>query len=128
MRAVIAILTLTIPAGYLLAADDSEPPALMNNPFSRPPSEKIVAQETPSIIGIEPVEKMSLELQATMIGTATKFANVEGRILKRGDEIHGYTLVAIHERYAVFERDGRQTAVYVRPVQTEEQTSPGRRR
>ena len=57
----------------------------------------------------------SLDLQATMIGTANKLANVDGRILKPGDEIQGHVLVAVHERYAVFRRNGKNTTVHVKP-------------
>jgi len=126
MKAVIAtVAILTLYATSLYAADD-EPPRLRHNPFSRPSSEVIVSMTNPIVA--ESVSTEPLELRATMIGTVNRLANVDGKILRRGDEIQGYVLVAIHERYAVFERNGEETTVYVRPVQTEEQTSPGRRR
>ena len=51
-----------------------------------------------------------------MIGSVNKLANVDGRILKRGDEVEGYLLVAIHEQYAVFRRNGEDIEVYVKPL------------
>ena len=126
MKVVIVILTFMVPAGHLLAADDSEPPALTNNPFSRPPSEVIVSVTNPISAG--PVSSEPLDLQATMIGTVNRLANVGGKILRRGDEIQGYVLVAIHERYAVFERNGEETTVYVKTAQADDQNAPGERR
>lgn len=55
-----------------------------------------------------------------MVGRVNRLANVDGRILKPGDEYRGYQLVAIHERYAVFERGGETTTVYVKPDREEE--------
>ena len=51
-----------------------------------------------------------------MIGSTNKLANVGGRILKRGDEVQGYVLVAIHEQYAVFRKNGENVTVYVKPL------------
>lgn len=120
------VLVMILAAGIALATPDREPPTLRNNPFSRPPSEVIVSMTNPIVAG--PVSNEPLELHATMIGTVNRLANVGGKVLRRGDEIQGYVVVAIHERFAVFERNGEKTTVYVRPIQTEEQTSPGRRR
>jgi hypothetical protein len=57
----------------------------------------------------------TLDLQATMVGNASRLANVAGRILKPGDEIQGYLLVAVQEEYAVFKRDSKTITVYVKP-------------
>ena len=89
------------------------PPELSHNPFSRPPSEVIRTER--SVIGRDDGEGVTLNLQATMIGNGSKLANVAGRILKPGDEIEGYLLVAVYEEYAVFRRDSETITVYVRP-------------
>jgi len=98
----------------ILASASETPPALSRNPFSRPPSEAIAD------VRVEPGRDgpvtAKLELQATMIGTANKFANVGGRILKPGDEVQGHVLVAIHEQYAVFRKNGKAVTVYVKPM------------
>ena len=108
------LLMATVPS-LLAAADD--PPELEHNPFSRPPSEAIAS--APARGGAESVTGDPLQLQATMIGSVQRLANVDGRILRRGDEIQGHVLVAIHERYAVFERNGKRTTVYVKPLQAD---------
>jgi hypothetical protein len=89
------------------------PPELSHNPFSRPPSE--VIRNEHSVIGRDDGDGVTLDLQATMIGNVSKLANVAGRILKPGEEIEGYRLVAVHERYAVFRRDSKMITVYVKP-------------
>ena len=109
------VLTIALPAlaWPLMSVAQDGPPALRNNPFSRPPSDVIVDDRV-SPRAAETVDT-SLELQATMIGTVNKLANVGGRIIKPGDEIQGHTLVEIHERYAVFRRNGQDMTVYVKP-------------
>jgi len=99
----------------LIAAD--EPPALSRNPFSRPSSEVVRASTVVpnSDDGAGPI----IPLQATMIGRMYRLANIDGRILKRGDKYQGYSLVAIHEQYAVFEAGGEFTTVYVKPLLAE---------
>lgn len=94
------------------------PPELRSNPFSRPPS-NVFIDDRVSPRAEEP-ESDPLTLQATMIGTVSKLANVDGRIMKPGDEIQGHVLVAIHERYAVFRRNGKNTTVYVKPELAED--------
>ncbi len=105
----LAVLSALLPIAH--AAD--EPPALAHNPFSRPPSEVIRSERGPIERGDD--TGVALELQATMVGKVSELANVAGRILKPGDEIQGYVLVAVHEEYAVFKRDSRTITVYVRP-------------
>ncbi len=107
------ILTFALLVWPPLAAAQDGPPALRNNPFSRPPSDVIVDDRVSA--RTEEIVNSSLELQATMVGTLNRLANVDGRILKPGDEIHGHVLVAVHERYAVFRRNGEDTMVYVKP-------------
>jgi len=96
---------------------NNEPPALAHNPFSRPPAaarniERGVA-DTNGILGPAPA------LRATMVGPAERLANVAGRVLKTGEEIHGYLLVAIHEDYVVFKKDGKLMTVHVKPQRVE---------
>lgn len=94
------------------AATD-EPPALTHNPFSRPPS--VVPREVRSVVESDDGTGPTLALQATMVGRASRLANVAGRILKPGDEVEGYLLVAVHEEYAIFKRDGKPLTVFVKP-------------
>lgn len=103
-----------LPTGSLLADSLESPPALKHNPFSRPPSE--VLSRSPAEPGRDNGVDLMPDLQATMIGTTNKLANVGGRILKRGDEVQGYLLVAIHEQFVVFQRNGEDITVYVKPL------------
>ena len=89
------------------------PPTLAHNPFSRPPSD--VSRDAPTLVESDDGTGPTLSLQATMVGRASRLANVAGRILKPGDEIQGYLLIAIYEEYAVFRKDGRSITVYVKP-------------
>lgn len=98
------------------AADD--PPTLVHNPFSRPPSEVTGVRD--SIIERDDGDGQAIDLRATMIGGVSKLANVAGRILKPGDEIEDYKLIAVYERYAVFRRNNKMMTVYVRPNQAED--------
>lgn len=119
MKMIASIIFLALLAAAPLqtrAAD--EPPALSHNPFSRPPSAII----RPPRIEVDNggSAEQRLPLQATMVGRVNRLANVGGRILKPGDDYEGYNLVAIHEQYAVFERDGNRVDVYVKPGRTQD--------
>lgn len=120
MKLVAAYLLVTILAapwsGSARAADG--PPALSHNPFSRPSSAIIRLDR--AIDASEDGAASSLPLHATMVGRVNRLANVAGRILKPGDEYEGHRLVEVHERYVVFEKDGKRLTVYVKPLQTED--------
>lgn len=105
-------MTLLAPWLSMVAFADA-PPTLAHNPFTRPPSE--VSRDAPTLVESDDGSGPTLALQATMIGRTSRLANVAGRILKTGDEIQGYLLIAIHEKYAVFRKDGRSITVYVKP-------------
>ena len=112
--ATICIALALLAAGSLRADIPEKPPALKNNPFARPPSE--VLRDSPVEPGRTIGTTLTPQVRATMIGSVNKLANVDGRILKRGDEVDGYLLVAIHEQYAVFRRSGEDIKVYVKPL------------
>ena len=99
----------------LFAAD--EPPTLSHNPFSRPSSEVVRLDNV--FEEIDDGSGPNIPLQATMVGSVNRLANVGGRVLKPGDDYQGYRLVDIHEQYAVFEREGRPITVYVKPLLAE---------
>ncbi len=91
---------------------DAEPLDLRHNPFARPPSavtEPNRGERTPLDSSIEPV------VLATMVGSQNTLANVDGRILRPGDQIYGYTLVRVFENRAIFNRQGKRITVYVKP-------------
>lgn len=119
MKFSILTFALLASAWPLISSAQDGPPTLRNNPFSRPPSDVIVDDRVS--VRTEETVSSSLELQATMVGTVNRLANVGGRVLKPGDEIQGHVLVAVHERYAVFRRNGKNTTVYVKPQLAENQ-------
>lgn len=89
-----------------------EPPPLRHNPFARPPAvvnggDNVFAVATDS-------GELTLDLQATMVGSKQRLANVGGRILRTGDEVQGYVLEQVFEDRAVFRRAGETLIVYVR--------------
>ncbi len=121
MKTACIVIAASIIAVPVLAQD--EPPSLSNNPFSRPPSDVIIDDRV-SVVAEEVSTEMP-GLRATMIGSVNRLANVDGRILKIGDQVDGYRVAEIHEQYAVFERDGRRTTVFVKPLMADEEN--GRR-
>ena len=98
-------------ASYAAAAAP-EPPALEYNPFSRPPSQAIRAVRAPQASGSAP--SSSMDLRATLVAHQERLANVGGKILKPGDEIEGFRLLAVFEDRAVFDYKGRPIVMFVR--------------
>ena len=107
---------LVILVGLLAAttiARAAEPPSLAHNPFSRPPSERTVPDtRSPRSEDDGPV---GLVLTATMVAGNDRLANIDGRVMRPGDEIEGYELLQVFEDRAVFDKNGRQLTVYVKP-------------
>ena len=101
------VLTLTSPS----FAED--PPALVHNPFARPPSE--VTREDRNFFVSSGNDAPTLQLNATLVGTGYKLANVAGRIMRPGDEVDGFRLLEVYEDHAVFLRAGSKQAIYVKP-------------
>src|SRR6266545_5404581 len=55
-----------------------------------------------------------LKLQAVMVAGPKSLANVNGTMVRIGDEVYGYRLVEVHERGAVFEKNKARFAVSIR--------------
>ncbi len=66
-----------------------------------------------------------------MVSSTSALANIEGQVLRPGQEINGYLLKRVYENRAVFERDGNELTVYVKPELEENdvrtRTNPRRR-
>jgi len=112
------IAVLLIVACSQAAAAEDGPPPLRNNPFSRPPSDVVIEDRVSG--RSEQIPNPTIELQATMIGSTNRLANVDGRIVEIGDVVNGHVVVEILERSAVFERNGTRTKIYVKPLLAEE--------
>ena len=104
----------------------AEPPPLANNPFSRPPAPLIRESTRPEG---EPGNSPLIVI-ATMVSSTSAFANIEGRVMSPGEQINGYILKRVFEDRAVFERDGNELTVYVKPEREENdvQVTPNPRR
>jgi hypothetical protein len=116
-RLIFSLAMLAVAWPSLLVAADT-PPDLSHNPFARPSSEVIPVTRDVRDDSVSTPE--AVPLQATMVGRVNRLANVGGQILKPGDDYQGYRLVAIHEQYAVFSRNGNRIDVYVKPERTED--------
>jgi len=122
MKRIVLVLALVLCANVVVA----EPPPLRNNPFSRPPAPMVRedvrndgdATNTPLIV------------IATMVSSTSAIANIEGQVMRPGQEINGYLLKRVYEDRAVFERDGNELTVYVKPELDEDdvRATPNRRR
>ena len=119
-------LGLTICLTAVACIATAEPPPLSNNPFARPPT--LPAPDGP--IATDERSATPLRLVATMVGGGYGIANVEGRVLRPGDEIRGYRLKRVFEDRAVFTRNENDIVVYVKPEMEEEDEtlSPRKRR
>ena len=119
---------IAVTLAFLLptAALCGEPPPLENNPFSRPPApvirEEMRADANPT--------STPLIVIATMVSTDSAFANVEGQVMRPGQEINGYLLKRVYEDRAIFERNGDELTVFVKPEleEDDEQTTRNKRR
>lgn len=112
MKTAMKIVVLIAAMVSTKASGAAEPLELRHDPFARPPSVVTVADREarrPQDSSLEPV------VLATLVAPRNKLANVDGRILRPGDEIYGYTLVRVFENRAVFERQGNPITVYVKP-------------
>jgi hypothetical protein len=89
--------------------------ALQHDPFARPslgglPQGAGSAPRTgPPRPVLEP--KRTLNRQAVMVAGSASMANVDGVMVRVGDQVQGYRLVAVHDRGAVFEKDNKQFTV-----------------
>jgi hypothetical protein len=107
MRVLACLLAMLLPG----AVAGAEPPPLQKNPFSRPPAPAI-----PEVMrGNAESRSTTPVLVATMVSTRGAFANVDGIVLRPGQEIHGYLLKRVYENRAVFERNGDEVTVFVKP-------------
>ena len=103
----------------LLAAAE-EPPELEHNPFSRPPTPVVRDEVRPESDGRATPRIVS----ATMVSQNSALANVEGRVMRPGEETRGYLLKRVYEDRAVFERNGNELTVYVKPELEEDDEKP----
>ncbi len=94
----------------------ADPPPLRNNPFSRPPAP--VVRE--AVRFDSDTTNAPLVVIATMVSSSVALANIEGQVTRPGEEIRGYLLKHVYEDRVVFERDGNELTIYVKPEYRED--------
>lgn len=110
----IALATCLIVAALLPSSSvwANEAPRLLHNPFTRPPSEATTPIRTqPGRDGVT----QELDLRATMVTSSSKLANVDGRTVRPGDDVQGYTLLQVFEDRAIFSRGNKRLTLYTKP-------------
>ena len=100
----------------------ADPPEIRNNPFSRPDSEVAVG-----LTGQNTTERASgLVVTAAMVSDSGARVHVDGRVLRPGEQIHGYTLLRVFEDRAIFEKGGRTETVFVKPQLEQNDEDPAK--
>ena len=83
---------------------------LKSNPFERPlMKDKSKADQKTSAQAALP----SMKLRATMAAGTDSLANIGGEILGIGQQINGYTLLAVHPRHVVLEKNEIQKTLSI---------------
>ncbi len=96
----------------------SEEAKLQHDPFARPALGSLQRGSKGGPAGngkaaaAEP--RRRLNLQAVMMAGPKSIANVDGMMVRLGDQVYGYRLVAVHERQAVFEKNNKRFTVFIR--------------
>lgn len=91
-----------------------EPPGIEHNPFTRP--EIVEPAQASMEAAAEPGSAAApLALRITMVSSQQRLAKVGDQILAPGDEVQGYRLLRVYENHAVFERQGNELTIYVKP-------------
>jgi hypothetical protein len=90
---------------------------LQHDPFARPALTGLqhASRPGPARNG-EPTGAATrrLKLQAVMVAGPKSIANVDGTMVRIGDQVYGYRLVEVHERGAVFEKNKARFVVSIR--------------
>lgn len=107
MRLGVALLLGLLGAG-LVQAEERVAPALRYDPFARPDHAGAARRGGSG-------SAWSPELRATLVAGRNSIANLGGTIVGIGEETHGYRLVEVREREAVFERNGAKLVLAIDP-------------
>lgn len=108
----IAVLIAQLGALGLAQAEEEAPAPLRFDPFVRPDPERLAQG---SVGAARPGQAWSPVLRATLVAGDDSLANLGGTILKLGEETHGYRLVEVRDREAVFEKGGSRLVLTLVP-------------
>jgi len=85
-------------------------PVLKLDPFEEPAEIK----EQRSVLTGQQISEYGVwnpELRATMRSSSGAMANINGKIIKVGEEVAGFLLVDVSERSAIFEKYGKRIVI-----------------
>jgi hypothetical protein len=85
-------------------------PALKRDPFEEP----AVIKEQRSVLTGQRISEYGVwkpDLRATMRSSSGAMANIDGKIIKVGEEVAGFLLVDVSERSAIFEKYGKRIVI-----------------
>lgn len=93
--------------------------ALRHDPFARPAFTKLAPPPGNPAAGkaATPEAPWKPELAAVMVAGPRSAVNVEGTIVRIGEEINGHRLVEVHEQTAVFVKDRKRVTLSLRGMQ-----------
>ena len=83
---------------------------LKNNPFERP---LMTDKSKPDQTAPAQAALTLMTLRATMAAGPDSLANIGGEILGIGQQINGYTLLAVHPRHVVLEKNETQKTLSI---------------
>lgn len=116
IRLALASFCLIFGAGTVVGQDpqpelaDDAPPPLSANPFSRP-GYTVALDSTPlPSVAARPVV---LELRTTLVAGDSAMVNINGEILRIGEEYEGYRVQSISEGRVVLSYDGERLILNV---------------
>jgi hypothetical protein len=90
----------------------AEADKLQHDPFVRP---VLVAQPTSAAPASAPAA--TPELRAIMAAGPESIVNIEGVLLRRGEEFNGYRLVEVHEETAVFVKNSKRVTLSLQGIE-----------
>lgn len=100
----LAVATVLCATTFISLADK-----LQRDPFQRPDLNKIAAREPviiePDYLDLPPMA-WHPRLKGTLRSSSGSFANVDGQVIKVGESIDGFRLIAVSERAATFLKEG----------------------
>ena len=102
-----ALLALLMPVAVASGTEIT----LQTNPFEAPP--EAGNQGTQQDSSQVEVDQQEMDLRGTMAAGQYSLADIGGEILAIGQEINGYTLVAVHKRRVVLQKNDVQRTLYI---------------
>jgi hypothetical protein len=103
----------------LSAAALAQRPALQHDPFVRPAIAGFAAAPRPlggvaPAVGANAQPRPQLQLNAVLVAGSDSIANVDGVMVRIGQSVQGYRLVAVGDRSAVFEKNNAKVTLSLR--------------